>query len=133
MYYFAYASNLNRKQMTERCPEAVPKFSADLPNYKLVFTGYSRLRAGATATIAGAKGSVVKGAVYELSEAGLLKLDKHEGVPAVYRRHNVIVYTESGLRIEAVTYIKVRQEDEDKPSAQYVAIIRQGYSDWQID
>jgi gamma-glutamylcyclotransferase len=133
MYYFAYASNLNRSQMAERCPSAVPRFTADLPNHKLIFTGYSRLRAGATATVIGAKGSMVRGAVYEVSAAGMLKLDKHEGVPELYRRHNVIVYTESGQRIEAVTYIKARQEEEDRPSDQYVAVIRQGYRDWQIE
>jgi len=33
MYYFAYGSNLNRKQMLERCPDAQPKFTASLPNY----------------------------------------------------------------------------------------------------
>ena len=42
MYYFAYASNLNRRQMRERCPDSQAKFVATLRNYKLVFTGWSR-------------------------------------------------------------------------------------------
>jgi gamma-glutamylcyclotransferase len=42
MYYFAYGSNLSLKQMAERCPEAKPKFTAILPNYKVIFTGWSR-------------------------------------------------------------------------------------------
>ena len=35
MYYFAYASNLNRKQMGERVPDSKPKFLATLPNSEL--------------------------------------------------------------------------------------------------
>lgn len=133
MYYFAYASNLNREQMTKRCPEARPRFSATLPNYKLIFSGYFRAREGATATIMGSKGNVVKGAVYEVPESGMLKLDKHEEVPRVYRHLNVIVWTESGERIEAMTYIKVKQEEEEKPSPKYLSVIQQGYRDWQIN
>lgn len=132
MYYFAYASNLNRGQMAKRCPEAEPKFAATLPNYKLIFTGYFRTREGATATIAGSNGSVVKGAVYEVPESGMLKLDKYEEVSTTYRRLNVVVWTEGGERIQAVTYTKVKQEEEDKPSPKYLAVIQQGYRDWQI-
>ncbi len=132
MYYFAYASNLNREQMAKRCSDAKPKFAATLPNYKIIFTGYFRTREGATATIVSSKGNVVKGAVYEIPESGILKLDKYEDVPATYRRQNVIVWTEGGERIEAVTYIKIKQEEEDKPSPKYLAVIQQGYRDWQI-
>ena len=42
MYYFAYASSLSKKQMLERCPDSNPLFRATLPNYKLIFTGWSR-------------------------------------------------------------------------------------------
>ena len=132
MNYFAYASNLSRTQMTNHCPEAKPRFVATLPNYKLVFSGYFRTREGATATIIASRGNVVKGAVYEVPESGMLKLDKYEEAPAVYRRQNIIVWTEAGERIEAVTYIKVKQEDEAKPSPKYLAVIQQGYRDWQI-
>ena len=51
MYYFAYASNLNQKQMRERCPDSKPVFTATLPHYKLVFLGWSREWHGATASI----------------------------------------------------------------------------------
>ena len=50
MYYFAYASNLNQKQMQERCPDSKPVFTATLPNYKLVFLGWSREWHGVTAS-----------------------------------------------------------------------------------
>jgi hypothetical protein len=41
MYYFAYASNLNRKQMAGRDSQAKPCINAALSNYKLVFSGWS--------------------------------------------------------------------------------------------
>lgn len=132
MYYFAYASNMCRKQMAERCPEAKATAVATLPNFKLVFTGYSRLRKGAVASIRGSKGDKVIGAVYEISEAGLRKLDKYENYPIDYKHLDVRVFTDSGETYDAVTFIKTRQEEEGQPSVEYRAIIQQGYRDWGI-
>jgi gamma-glutamylcyclotransferase (GGCT)/AIG2-like uncharacterized protein YtfP len=130
--YFAYASNMSRKQMAERCPEAKARAVATLPNFKLVFTGYSRLRKGAVATIRGSQGDKVIGAVYEISEAGLRKLDKHENYPVDYKHLDVRVFTDGGETFDAVTFIKAGQEDEGKPSPEYLAVIQQGYRDWGI-
>jgi len=132
MNYFAYASNLNKKQMAVLCPDAKPKIVATLPNFKIMFTGYSRQRKGAAATISGSKGDKVIGAVYEVTEACLRKLDSNEGYPDNYKHLNVRVFTDSGEAIEAITFIKARQEEEGKPSADYLAVIQQGYRDWGI-
>jgi gamma-glutamylcyclotransferase len=132
MYYFAYASNMNRQQMAERCPEAKAKVVANLPNFKLIFTGYSRLRKGALATVRGSKGDRVIGAIYEISEAGLRKLDKHENYPVDYKHMDVRVFTDGGETYDAVTFIKARQEEEGQPSAEYRAVVQQGYRDWGI-
>ena len=132
MYYFAYASNLSRKQMSERCPDAQPKFVATLPNYKLIFAGWSRKWHGGVASIKPFRGERVIGAIYELSERGLRQLDKYEGYPDIYTRVNVIVTDGFGNRMEAVTYVKVEQSEETQPSKEYLAIIQQGYRDWGI-
>ncbi len=132
MYYFAYASNLSRKQMSERCPDAQPKFVATLSNYKLIFAGWSRKWHGGVASIKPFRGERVTGAIYELSERGLRQLDKYEGYPDIYTRVNVIVTDGFGSRMEAVTYIKVEQSEETQPSKEYLAIIQQGYRDWGI-
>jgi gamma-glutamylcyclotransferase len=132
MYYFAYASNMSRKQMAERCPEAKSKVAATLPNFKLIFTGYSRLRKGAVATIRGSQGDKVIGALYEISEAGLRKLDKHENYPVDYKHTDVRVFSGSGETYDAVTFIKAKLEEEGQPSAEYRAVIQQGYRDWGI-
>jgi len=132
MYYFAYASNLSRKQMSERCPDVQPKFVATLPNYKLIFAGWSRKWHGGVASIKPFRGERVLGAIYELSERGLRQLDKYEGYPDIYTRANVTVTDGFGNRIEAVTYIKVEQSEETQPSKEYLAIIQQGCKDWGI-
>jgi len=130
MYYFAYASNLNRKQMRERCQESTPRFTATLHHYRVVFAGWSRTWRGGVATIRSFRGEKVRGGIYEVSEECLKRLDKHEG--SDYQRLNVIVNNEDNEPIEAVTYINNRQAQESKPSAEYLAIIRQGYKDWRL-
>ena len=133
MYYFAYDINLSKKQMAELCPESKPKFGVVLPNYKLIFTGWSRQWKGGTASIKPFRGEKVKGAAYEISESGLRKLDKFHDYPTTYKQFNVIVWTDDGDPVEAVTYIKNEQSPETKPSLELLAVIRQGYRDWDIE
>lgn len=133
MYYFAYGTNLIKKQTAERCPSSKPKFSAVLPNYKLIFTGWSRQWKGGTASVKPFKGEKVKGAVYEISDSDLRKLDKFQDYPVTYNRLNVTVWTDDGDPAPAVTYIKNEQSPETQPSLELLAAIRQGYRDWEIE
>jgi len=133
MDYFAYGSNLSKKQMLERCPSAKPGFSAVLPNYKLIFTGWSRTLKGATATLKPMRGERVSGGVWQMEERDLQRLDRYEGYPTEYNRFNVLVITDDGEGVKAFTYIKNRPGDEGKPSPEYLATIRQGYKDWGIE
>ena len=130
MNYFAYGSNLSQQQMQERYPQSKPKFPATLHNYKLIFVGWSRQWRGGTASIRRATAEKVLGAIYEVSEECLRRLDRYEGSDS--QRLKVIVNDEDGEPIEAITYIKMRQTEETKPSAEYVSIIRQGYREWGI-
>ncbi|MFC2005835.1 gamma-glutamylcyclotransferase family protein [Chloroflexota bacterium] len=132
MYYFAYGSNLNRKQMLECCPDSKPKFIATLPNYKLVFCGWSRQWRGGVASIKSFRGEKVPGAIYEISEQCLRRLDRYEGYPTNYNRLKIIVFDEDGEANEAITYIKTGQLEETRPSPEYLSTIQQGYRDWEI-
>ena len=132
MYYFAYSSNLNRKQMMERCPESKPMFVATLPNYKLIFAGWSRQWRGGVATIRPFRGEKVLGGIYEVSERDLRRLDSYEGYPGSSHRLNITVFDEDGKPVEALTYIKSGRLEETKPSREYLAIIQQGYRDWTL-
>jgi len=131
MYYFAYASNLNRKQMAERAPDSKPKFVATLPNFKLTFTARPG-KQGGVASITPYRGEKVLGAVYEISERDLKRLDGYEGYPTVYDRRKVTVWTETNEPVEAITYIKMDQTQGLKPAPDFLSIIQQGYRDWQI-
>ena len=129
MYYFAYGSNLNKKQMRERCPDSKPMFTAVLPNYKLVFIDWSRRWRGGTASIKPFRGERVRGAIYEISERCLPQLDKYE---SGYSRYKVTVFSEDDEPVEALTYIKAGQFEETQPSKEYLAVIQQGYRDWRL-
>ena len=132
MYYFAYASNLNKKQMWERAPESKPMFVATLPNYKLVFAGWSRRWRGGYATIMLSRDDKVIGAIYEVSERDLRRLDNYEDCPRSYNRINVTVFDEDGNAVEAVTYIRAGRLEETQPSKEYLAVIQQGYRNWEL-
>jgi len=110
VYYFAYASN----------------------HYKLAFSNWSRKWRGGVATIQPFRGERVLGAIYELSEEDLRRLDKYEDCPASYSRINVGVNDDFGRLIEAVAYIRSGRADEAAPSKEYLAVIQQGYRDWGI-
>ncbi len=102
---------------------------AALPNYKLVFSGWSRQWRGGVASIKSFRGEKVRGAIYEVTEPCLRQLDKHE---TGCERFNVTVFDEDNQPIPAITYIRSGQLEESLPSKEYAAVIRQGYKDWRI-
>jgi len=132
VYYFAYGSNLNKRQLRERCPDSKPMFIATLPNYKLVFVRWSRQWRGGVISIKTLRGERVRGAIYEVSEQCVQRLDKFEGHPTDYARQKVTVFNEDSEPIEAITYIKAGQFEETQPSKEYLAVIQQGYRDWRL-
>ena len=132
MYYFAYASNLSRAQIAERVPGAKACFAATLPNYRLVFGGYSRLWRGGMANLQVSPGDKVLGGVYEITDQELARLDKYEGYPMEYTHATVMVYPDIGRPLEAMTFVRPRQVTETKPAAEYLVHLRQGYRDWGL-
>ncbi len=129
VYYFAYASNLNQKQMKERCPDSKPLFVVTLPNYKLVFCNWSRKWRGGVASIMSSRGDRVRGAIYEVSEACLKRLD---GFEQGYSRYKVTVFNEDSEPLEAITYVIAGRLEEAKPSPEYLAVVQQGLRDWRL-
>ena len=115
--------------MLERCPDSKPKFIATLPNYKLVFADWSRQWRCGTASIKSFRSERVHGAIYEVTEGCLRRLDKYE---VGYARFKVTVFDEDNEPVEAITYIKSGQLEETQPSKEYLAVIQQGYRDWRL-
>ena len=135
MYYFAYGLLLNKKLMAGRCPDCKSRFAADLPNYKLIFSGWSRQWKGGTVSIKRSARDRVLGGVYEIADKDLSRLDAAEGCPDTNSRLKVTVYRDSGEAgeaVEAFTYIRTRPAEESKPSPEYLAELRKGYHDWGL-
>ncbi|MCL2140982.1 MAG: gamma-glutamylcyclotransferase [Dehalococcoidia bacterium] len=130
MFYFAYASNLSRKQMASRAPGAKASCSATLPNHKIIFTGWSRSWKGATASLQQSHGDRVSGGLYEVSNQDLEKLAKCEGTE--YTTRQITVFRDTGETVEAVAFVRRQQAEEGNPSPEYLAIIKQGYADWSL-
>jgi gamma-glutamylcyclotransferase (GGCT)/AIG2-like uncharacterized protein YtfP len=72
------------------------------------------------------------GGIYELADSDLSRLDRQEGYPDVYDRIKVTVFRDTGYPVEAITYVYKKQPEEKKPSAEYLALLRQGYQDWGL-
>jgi gamma-glutamylcyclotransferase (GGCT)/AIG2-like uncharacterized protein YtfP len=134
MRYFAYGSNLDGEQMYARCPTASAVTTAFLEGHALVFAGHSRRWGGAVATVAPVEGRRVPGVIYEIDEAGLGALDRHEGVPDHYQRVLVAVVAPSGKLFDAWTYIKPAADSAAAPPpAAYIATLRRAYAHLGFD
>lgn len=93
--YVAYGSNLNIMQMSYRCPGATVAFTGFLLNWKLVYRGS---RTGSYATIKKCKGSKVPVAVWNITARNEEALDLYEGYPRFYKKQNVYVHQNNGVR-----------------------------------
>jgi len=119
-------------------PKVVGK--AYLENHRLGFTLYSKLTwKGGVADIVPEVGSRVWGAIYELTEEQLEKIDPYEGYEKdrapkenFYNRMEVDVFDEKGAKIRCLTYQaevgdeKMRKFLYNRPSKKYYDVIRKG-------
>jgi gamma-glutamylcyclotransferase (GGCT)/AIG2-like uncharacterized protein YtfP len=124
MLYFAYASNLSKKYMASRCPNALPLKKVVLKNYKLPFNEL--------ADIIPQEVEEVVGALYLISKQELEKLDILEGYPDLYDRITVELEDEFGNKYEALAYTMVEKNLQAPPDT-YYNILVDGYKDWGIE
>ncbi|MEB3034673.1 poly-gamma-glutamate hydrolase family protein [[Mycobacterium] nativiensis] len=88
--YFAYGSNLCRRQMTRRCPDASDPRPATLADHDWL------INERGVATVEPFPGSRVHGVLWRVSDEDLATLDRAEGVPLRYRRDRLTVHTATG-------------------------------------
>jgi gamma-glutamylcyclotransferase len=119
MLYFAYGSNMARGAM----PEARLVSPARLDGYRLALTRRSiRWQAGVLDVVA-APGESVWGALFELDDADLERLDAKEGAGFAYRR--IEVDLDEGRR--AIAYEVIDKEPVEVPPApEYSALVLAG-------
>ncbi len=123
IYYFAYGSNMDQAQMSERCPESHLVGKAILDDYRIGFTIYSPKRECGCADVIKTDGEQVCGLLYEISESDRESLDKAEGHPNNYRRFTVVVRDDSGKTYGAESYQVVDKKDFLKPSKHYLGMM----------
>jgi len=122
-WYFAYGSNLDRKQMERRVGRCRDSKRAILRGYALDFDRFSGGRwRGGVADVVKRKDGVVYGAVYMVTEDQLRKLDAWE---TGYRRSVVTVECD-GRAEEAVAYTVIEPGRFRDPSEKYVETILRG-------
>lgn len=123
--YFAYGSNMNFKQMKERCPSSKFLKRVYLKGYKFVYDGYSPKRNGAVANIVKSPNGIVWGALFEVDKKAIESLDWYEGYPVNYQRKIVEVADDEGTRYKAFVYLRKALE-KGVPSKEYKEVILEG-------
>ena len=134
-YYIAYGSNLNVAQMVRRCPEAKPIGTAVLENYILYFKGSG---SGYYLTIEQKSGGKVPVAIWEVTPEDEKALDRYEGFPRFYYKHNftlsVTAFDEKATaELECFAYIMTEGREVGLPTPYYLATCIQGYKDFGFD
>jgi gamma-glutamylcyclotransferase (GGCT)/AIG2-like uncharacterized protein YtfP len=127
--YLAYGSNLNLKQMAQRCPTARVVGASEMKDYRLLFRG---THAGAVATVEPFKGERVPVLVWETTPADEASLDRYEGWPFLYRKETVQVKLK-GKSIKAFVYIMNDGRPLGLPNCYYYNTIMEGYKDAGFD
>ena len=114
--YFAYGSNLNHDQMSQRCPEAVFVDAFYLRNWRLQMLGH--------ANILPQPGDTCPGALWKITPRCLEALDIYEGLGDYYQRREC---HQDGQDIFFYEMINTETRHYWSPTINYVKGILEGY------
>lgn len=133
-YYIAYGSNLNVRQMMERCPLAKIKGVSEIPDYELLFKGS---KTGSYLTIEPRKNSKVPVAIWTITEEDEKALDRYEGFPTFYYKKEMklpVTFLSGETRnIDAFAYIMHENRKIGMPAFYYVETCLEGYQIFGFD
>ena len=130
-YYLAYGSNLNKEQMTHRCPDAKPVCAYIMMDWQPVFRrGYL--------TIEPKAGAEVPCGVWEISDEDERNLDRYEGYPRFYRKERFPVMVPdpdelTGKLVTALAYVMNDGFPLEVPSDFYFYTVLKGYRAFGLD
>ena len=127
MLYFAFGSNLHKKQMKRRCRDSKYIGCYTLKNYKLCFrtNNYGGgVIDGGVADIQKKKNSKVLGAIYNISKKDEKELDIYEDFPSLYIKKYFKLH---GKKV--MYYFMPKKTRHVSPSKRYLNIIIKGYKD----
>jgi len=115
--------------MKEREVKFSKRELAILRDYKLCFNKQaSRNPNEGYANLIPKEGTATEGALYEVDEKDIEKLDKHEGYPNHYVKKTIKVVLANGDGIDALVYIARpdKIKDDLKPTKGYLSHLKQG-------
>jgi len=134
MYHYAYGSNLSPTFLKGYCPGAKFIMKAYLPNFRIEFRFYSQKRKGGISTIMPSPGDLVRGAIYDVPEDEMIKLDEVESVPqGLYSRETFLVLGEDGKWHHGDLYRVVEPEGPFTPAKGYVGLMLEGAEAHDLD
>lgn len=111
---FAYGSNMDLAQMSERCPEARFLGRALLWGWRFRITRHGY------ATVVPEPGSVVHGVLWELTLTDEARLDAYEGIAeGLYSKLNLATEKVAGRMITAMVYT-MNDEEPGEPMPGYL-------------
>jgi len=119
-FYGAYGSNLNRDQMSHRCPNAVPVGTYDMIGQRLTFRG--------VADIEKSRGNSIQLGIWQITERCEIALDIYEGYPNFYTK--MFVSSPFG---QVMIYTMQNKNTVKPPSNGYLDSIARGYKNFGLD
>jgi hypothetical protein len=139
MLYFAYGSNMDWDQMKTRCPSACFVGVAVLRDHRLAFTRRSKKRACGVADALPEEGAAVWGAVFEITDVDVGRLDDAEGYRPgrqrnAYRREerHVFVAGDDKQPLAVAVYFGEPQNAPPLPNQEYKNLIVGGAKRWWL-
>jgi len=133
--YFAYGSNLSLAQMSSRCPTSTYHSLGILHNYTWVIgpRGYANvIYSPLSSSSRQEEESVVYGLLYNLEPSDEALLDRAEGVPISYTKHDldVKILTEGKEgTVKALVYVDEVRKGTGVCKEEYVGRMNRGITD----
>lgn len=127
-WYFAYGSNMDAKRLFDVRLRPVgvacgQRIAGRLDGWQLAFNKRTSDREGAgAANIVPVPSSVVHGTLNLLPAKGFEVLDRHEGVAGGHYERRVVpvVRPDSGVTVEAITYVALKIGEGLRPARGYL-------------
>ncbi len=131
MWYFAYASNMNRRQIEARAQRTQLRWMmARLDGYVVQFNKRSTVDQSGKANIVPDGSGVVWGVIFELSEGEFQRLARFEGG---YSRKTIeVACVEPTARFSAETFVAKPEGSDLLPTSQYLQIILDGAREHEL-
>lgn len=132
-WYFAYGSNMSAPRLFEERlkPEGVAagqRIAGRLDGWRLAFNKRGRVAGTGAGNIVLAPGEAVHGTLNLLPAKGFEVLDRYEGVAGGHyeRRLVPVVRGDSGLAVEAITYVALLTGEDLRPTRDYLGHLLAG-------